>query len=234
MSGTDVKAMVGKRLIAQVLVYLSGLLVLAFGTALGILSDLGISPVISLPYAVHAVSGLGAGLTVALFFLICIALQILILRGAFRWLDLSQILVSFVFGYLVDFALFVMDGLVPSTYLERLAMLAVSMILVAVGIGLYLEAKLINLPPEGLILAIVSKAPNTSFHRVKIVMDCALVALAVTLTLAFLGSVYGVREGTALCAILIGKLMSYTKKPTQYLLGRLGFYTIMEGVEGHG
>ena len=231
MGGATVKMMVGKRFFAQVLVYLFGLLVLAFGTALAILSDLGISPVISLPYAVHAISGLGAGLTVSLFFVVCIALQILILRGGFRWLDLSQILFSFVFGYLVDFALFVMGSFALSTYAGRLAMLAVSMVLVAVGIALYLEAKLVNLPAEGLILAIVSKIPNATFDRVKIVMDCALVLLAVSLTLALLGGVYGVREGTVFSAILIGKLIPYTKKPIRQMLDRLGFYAIMRTTE---
>lgn len=48
-----------RQFIYRVLIYVLGLVFLAFSVAFAINSDLGISPVNSLPYAISLVSGLG-------------------------------------------------------------------------------------------------------------------------------------------------------------------------------
>ena len=90
--------MVKKRFAARVVVYLVGLFILAFGVVFAINSNLGISPVNSLPYAASLASGIDAGVCVAIFFLACIGAQIILLRGDFKWINLTQIIFSFVFG----------------------------------------------------------------------------------------------------------------------------------------
>jgi len=222
-----------KRFAARIGVYILGLFVLAFGVVFAINSDLGISPVNALPFAASLVSGIGLGICVAVFFSTCIVLQIVLLRREFKWINLTQIIFSFIFGYFVDIAVFVKGDFtlalvaghfgIPG-YAGQLVMLAISLVLIATGLAMYMEAKLINLPPEALVLAIAGKIPNGAFHWVKIVVDSILVALAIALTLAFTGGIYGIREGTVISAILIGKLIPYTRKFVMLILGKVGFY----------
>ena len=209
-----------KQIVKQALIYIVGLFILALGVVFSINSDLGVSPVNSLPFAVHFVSGITMAITVTVFFLLCIGLQIALLRREFKWINLTQIIVSFIFGFFVDLARWIVGDFVIPTYAGQLTMLAISMVLIAIGLTLYLEAKLITLPSEGLILAIIQRFPQFAFHRVKIAMDCILVALAIVVTLIFAGGIYGAREGTVISAVLIGKLIPYVRKVIAWIRDR--------------
>ena len=216
-----------KKFAARVAVYVLGLFILAFGVVFAINSDLGISPVNSLPFAIHLASGVDMGLSVTAFFLFCIALQIALLRREFKWVNLTQIVFSTIFGAFVDVARFFMGDFSLGDFLGypgQLMMLAISIALIALGLAAYMEARLVNLPPEGVVQAIADKIPGGKFHRVKIAMDSVLVVMAIAVTLVFLGGVYGAREGTVLSAIFIGKTIPVARKVATFVLGKTGFY----------
>ena len=212
------------KFIVRVCVYCLGLFILALGVPFAINSDLGISPVSSWAISVHMASGIRAGLSMTLFFIGCIGFQIILLRKDFKWINLTQIIFSFLFGLFVDVAVWLVGDLSIPTYIGQLLMLSISMILIATGLSVYLEAKLISLPSEGVILAIIEKNPKYSFHRVKIVMDCFLVAMAIITTFVFMGGIYGVREGTLIAAVAIGKIIPYIRKMVVKALEILSFY----------
>ena len=136
-------------------------------------------------------------------------------------------------------------------YPGQLIMLFCGILCVAGGITVYLEAALINLPPEGLALAILDRLPRSKFGRVKVALDSTLVLLAVAVSLvyagivhdvreyastgivstalAFVANVQGVREGTLIAALLTGRLVPLLRKAVIPLLGRLGFYPVSGG-----
>jgi len=228
--------MLNKRLLAQIIVYLVGLTILAFGVVFAINSALGISPVNAVPFASSIVSGVGMGISVTVFFLICIGLQIILLGKEFKWINLTQIIFSFIFGFLVDFGIWVigdftfaalMGDNVMLSYIGQLIMKAISLVLIAIGLAVYLDAKLINLPSEGLCLAIVDKTGKT-FPKVKVAFDCVLVIIAISITLIFLGRLEGIREGTVIAAIFIGKLIPMVRKFTVPALDKFGFYALRD------
>ena len=150
-------------------------------------------------------------------------LQIPLLGREFQWYQLTQLLFVFLFGFFVDFSRFLLGDFAIPTYFGRQLMLWAGILCIASGVTLYLRAKLIDLSPEGLVSAIMRNIPNSTFHRVKIGMDSTLVALAVLLSLLLLGNVYGVREGTLLSAVFIGKFIPYTTRAFSPLLEKLGF-----------
>ncbi|MCL1992663.1 MAG: DUF6198 family protein [Spirochaetes bacterium] len=216
--------MITKHLAARVAVYVLGLLILAFGVAFAINSNLGIAPVSSFPFALSLVSGVGIGFCVAGFLFVCLLVQIVLLRKDFKPINFTQVVYSFIFAYFVDFAIFVKGDFAFPTYFGQLAMLAISLILIPIGLSLYLEAKLVPMPSEGVLLTIIQKWPDITFSRLKIIFDCVLVASSILLTLIFLGSVQGVREGTVITAILVGKLMPPARMLLSRVLGKMGFY----------
>ena len=100
-------------------------------------------------------------------------------------------------------------------YPGRLVMLAISIFLVAFGICLYLDTDLIVMPMEGLTAAMNKTVfPKKAFHEVKVILDCTVVVVGIVLCFVFLGELQGIREGTVLCALLVGKVM----KPMQKVL----------------
>lgn len=194
-------------------IYITGLLFLAFGVAFSVNSNLGVSPVNSLPYVVSRISGIEMGTCVIAVFSFYLFLQILLLRKNFRWINLTQLLFSTIFGYFVSLAKWIVGDFYLPTYLGQLMMLFISIVLVAIGVCLYMDVKLVNMPMEGMTAAIqeilLKKLP---FHEVKVIMDCLVVGISILLTLIFLGRIEGIREGTVICALMVGKLMKLIQK----------------------
>jgi uncharacterized membrane protein YczE len=211
-----------KRLFRRVFVYVLGLFILALGIAFTINSALGISSISLIPFVVSKILGIYMGICVTGLFVIFILLQIIILRKEFKLINLTQLAVAYMFGFFVDTARLIVGDFYLPTYAGQLLMLAIGISLIVCGLTLYLEAKLISKPPEGLILALVQKIPNSAFHRIKIIMDSTLVTIGIILSLVFLGGFYGIREGTLISAILIGKLMPLSKKCLSPFLRKIG------------
>lgn len=208
---------------ARVLIYVLGLLFLAFGVAFSVNSNLGVSPVNSLPYVVSLVVEQKLGTCVTVIFISYIVLQILILRKDFQWINLAQILCSTLFGKFVDFAKMIVGDFTIPTYVGRLVLLAVSIVLIAIGISAYMGVKLINMPMEGLTAAIAFKLPKAKFHNVKVVVDCVAVGTGIILSFVFLGGLFGIREGTVISAVAIGKVIPYVNKFTLPVIQKFCF-----------
>ena len=202
-------------------VYAAGLLFMAFGVAFSVNSGLGVSPVNSLPYVVSLVLGVDMGSCVIAVFCFYVLVQILIYRRDFKWVNLTQILFSTLFGYFVDFAKAVVGDFALPTYPGQLIMLAVSMVFVALGVCLYMDAGLVNMPMEGMTNAIAERIVKKPFHDVKVAVDCLAVAAAILLSFVGLGGLEGIREGTLLCALLVGKMMKPMQKVLAPLVARL-------------
>lgn len=203
------------KFVKRIVIYLAGLFFVALGVAFSVNSNLGVSPVNSLPYVVSRILGKDLGTCVTVIFIGYILIQILLLRKAFRPLDLAQILCSFAFGYFVDLTETLLGSFCIPGYPGRLVMLAISIFLVAFGICLYLDTDLIVMPMEGLTAAMNKTVfPKKAFHEVKVILDCTVVVVGIVLCFVFLGELQGIREGTVLCALLVGKVM----KPMQKVL----------------
>ena len=195
----------------RIAVYCLGLLLLAFGVAISVNSNLGVSPVNSLPYVVSQILQVQMGSCVTAIFCFYILLQILIQRREFHPVNLLQILFSTLFGYFVDFAKALVGGWAFPTYFGKLVMLAMSIVLIALGVLLYMDAQLVPMPMEGL-SSCVAKKLGKPFPTMKTVMDCVIVGTGLTLSLVFLGKLDGIREGTIITAVVVGKLIAVCRK----------------------
>ncbi len=209
-----------KYLPQRLIIYCIGLFILSLGVTISIGSNLGVSPVSSLPNAISLVTGIEFAIATVAAYSVYIVLQILILRREFKLINLTQILFSTLFGYFLNFSNLLVGGFSIPTYAGQLLMAAISIVLIAIGISLYVGAGIVPMPMEGLTLAIVQKLKTVPFHNVKIVLDSCSVLIAAGLSFAFLGGLYGVREGTVIAALLVGKCIPLVKKFTTHLVGK--------------
>ena len=206
----------------RALVYCVGLLFLAFGVVISVNSNLGVSPVTSFPYVISQIVKAPLGICVTLTYCSFILLQILIQRREFPPVNLLQIAFSTIFGYFVDFAELVIGDFALGSYVGRLGMLAVSIVLIALGLVIYMDAQLVSMPMEGLTDCIAQKL-GVSFASLKTKLDCLIVITGVVLCLVFLGEIVGIREGTVITAMVAGKLVGVVKKWLSPLLAKICF-----------
>lgn len=203
-------------------IYCFALLLIAFGVALSVNSNLGVSPVNSLPYVISRILNVQMGTCVTVIFCSYIALQALILGRDFHPVNLLQIVFSTIFGYFVDFAKLVVGDFAIPTYFGQLAMLAMSIFLIALGVLLYMDVQLVPMPMEGLSDTVARKL-GKPFPTMKTVIDCLVVLTGIVLCFLFFGKLDGIREGTILTAMLTGKLIAILKKPISPLIQKLCF-----------
>ena len=177
---------------------------MTLGIAISVKSDLGVSPVSSIPYTITCVFGLEMGKATILFHIGLVLLQILVLRKAFQAKNLLQVVVGVIFGYFTTFCNYLMTFLPdPHNLLVRLWMMLISVFLIAFGIFLYVPTDIMPLAGEGAMLAI-SQVSGVAFSTVKIIFDCSMVAISLVTCLVMLHALGSVGVGTVAAAVLVG------------------------------
>ena len=204
--------------------YFIGLFVMTIGIALSVKSNLGVSPVSSIPYTMTCVWGIEMGKATILFHIVLVLIQILLLRKNFKPAQLLQVLIGVVFGYFTTFCNYMVSFLPsPDNLGIRIFMLLASTVFVAIGIFLYLPTDLIPLAGEGCMQA-VSSVTHIEFSKVKICFDCTMVLISATTCLIALHSLGSVGIGTIIAAILVGTLVGIVNrafgKQRDQLLGK--------------
>ncbi len=198
-----------KKYRVRLITYLVGLFIMTIGIALSVKSNLGVSPVSSIPYTITCVFGMEMGRATILFHAVLVLIQIILMRRRFQWRNLLQIVVGIVFGYFTTFCNWLCAFLpTPHNLVIRVAMVLVSTIFVAVGIFLYLPADIMPLAGEGTMQA-VSSLTHIEFSRVKIGFDVTMVMISAITCLIVLHSLGSVGVGTIICAFLVGIVLRF-------------------------
>ena len=194
-----------------------GLAIMAFGVAFSIKAALGTSPISSLPYVVNLLTPLSVGTATILMHCAFILIQICILRKKFQPVQLMQLPVALVFGYLTDFGIWAIEKIPCQGYLMQWVFCVIGIVLVAVGVSFEATAHVVVLAGEGVVLAICQVC-SIKFGTMKVIFDVSLVVIASALSLIFLHQLEGVREGTVAAALFVGTIARQLNKP----LGKLG------------
>lgn len=200
----------------QHLLLLLSLFIMTFGVALSVRSNLGSSVISTIPFVLSLAgeADKAPGLTIGEytyvmnFFLV--GLQILILRRRFHLVQLFQLVIGFVFGFLLDTNMwltsaFTGEGLAWQVFLQLMGCL-----ILAIGISLEIRCGSVTMPGEGITVA-VTKASGIPFAKAKIIVDISLVATAVGLGYIYFGQwqwhVVGI--GTLFAMIFVGAVVRY-------------------------
>ena len=236
----------------RLFIYVLGLFLMAMGVVFSSRSSLGVSPVSSLGNVMYQIaldkgapSFFNLGNCTTIVFCFYLVVEALLLLRDFDPTIPLQVVASLLFGQLVNLAGTVLKGLpTPGNYVMQLVYLFVSIPLVAAGVMLYLSPSVMPMPGEGLTLA-VSRRTGLSVGTTKTIFDSTVVVLSVVVSLLYFRSLVGVREGTVICALLVGFVLKLLQKPFQKPLLRFveresrveraldetsaGFLTDMEG-----
>ena len=177
----------------QHILLLLSMFFMTFGVALCVRSNLGSGVISSIPmsFSLAGEAGLAPGWTIGgytnIMNVILVAAQILVLRRRFEPIQLFQLLIGFVFGFLLDVNMWITS--LFSSY-ETLPVQIIAQFSGATVLGCAVAAEIrcgsVTMPGEGIQVAI-AQVTGKPFPVVKIMVDTTLVILAVISGFCFFG-----------------------------------------------
>ncbi len=156
-----------------------------------------------------------------IFSLLLIFFQIILLGKNANKIELIlQAIISFAFGYFIDFSMYCLKLFSPDIYIIQILSLLIGCVIIATGAYLQVIADVVMLPGDAFVRAI-TKVIKKKFGEIRVISDVTMAVIAGILCLVFLHELIGVREGTIIAAIITGfmvKFFLYKFKPLTLLL----------------
>ena len=219
----------GKDILRKYTVATVGLVFVALGVALSIISNLGTAPLSCPSYVLNLRwPRISVGTFTLLINTSLILVQLALLRRDFKAKYLMQIVASAVFGYMIDGCLWALAWLQPGTFAARLGLTLLAGVVTAFGVSIEVAADAWMLSAE-MTVAAFSKVLRKPFSPIKVIMDSLMVVIAASLCALFFRNPFGsgawtgigdillartpgivIGLGTLLLAILPGALMRWT------------------------
>lgn len=200
--------------------YVFGLFLITLGVGLSIKSNLGSTPVSSIPYTLNVIWGIEIGVATVIFHTILVITELILLRRAFKPKHFLQVPVGILFGFFTTISVNLVNLLPDTSNIILIAiMVLVSTFLVALGLFFYVPTNIVPLSVEGITqaIAIVSNQP---FTKVKVCFDVSVVVLSFVLCFIFTGVIGGsVGIGTIFSAIFVGITLKYINKVVLHFTG---------------
>lgn len=205
-------------MVRRYLVFFAGLLFNSFGVAFVTKASLGTSPLAAIPYSLSIIlPQLSLGNWVIVFNLALVVLQAILLRKDANKVELGlQVIITFVFGKVIDLSMLLLTHFLPQNYLLRVLSLLVGCTIIAFGAYLEVIADVVMLPGDAFVRA-VAKVSGKEYGGVRVLSDVSMTAIAALLCLIFLRVLSGVREGTLIAAVITGNIVKFFVKTLQPL-----------------
>lgn len=189
------------------LIYLLGTASLALGIVINTRTGYGVAAISSVPYVLSEITDISLGNFTMITSCFYVFLQILIMRRRFTPKVLLQIPYSILFGMLTDI-LNNMVRLEPVGHFTRALVLGMAILFMAAGVMLAVNTKYVINPADGLTqeVAVIIKK---DFGFAKNLVDLSCVILTMLLSAICSGRIIGVDIGTVVCAVFIGRTISF-------------------------
>lgn len=165
---------------------------MTLGVALCVRSNLGSGVISAIPmvFSIAGEDSLAPGLTIGgytnIMNVILVLAQILVLRRRFEKFQLFQLIIGCVFGFLLDLNMAVTSLLPYGTLAMQAAAQFAGCSILALAVAFEIRCGSVTMPGEGIQVAI-SRVSGRPFPKVKIMVDTALVVIAVICGFVFYG-----------------------------------------------
>lgn len=195
------------------LIYAIGVVLLALGIVLNTKTELGVSPIISVPYVISQICPIPFAFATFLIYAFFVGLQLLIKGKKRQWQDLLQLPFSLVFSLLLNVFdagyewLATFYGWQFTAIWQNLLFLLMAVVITGVGAALMVNMCLIPNPADGLAKA-VGDVFGKDMGFGKNVIDLLNVALTCIIGLCVLGRLSGVGLGTIIAMVGVGRAIA--------------------------
>lgn len=225
----------------QHLLLVVSLFLMTFGVALCVRSQLGSSVISTIPFVMTIAGEYGSvpELTIGewtyVMNFVLVGLQLGVLRRRFDSVQLFQLVIGFLFGWLLDINMTISGFLPVQGIVSDIIFQVAGCVVLGIGIALEIRCGSVTMPGEGLPAAL-SRATGNPFAKMKIIVDITLVVIAVLLGYLFFGkwlwNVVG--PGTLFAMIFVGAVVRFISPRIQWfdrvLCYRPGFRRYIYGL----
>ena len=135
--------------------------------------------------------------------------------------ELLQIPATFVFSVCIDLWMSLLGWLTPEHYGTCWVVLLLGCLALGCGVALEVAPNVLILPCEGFVRT-ASQVFGWDFGKTKTGYDLAMISAAALVSCLSLGAVYGLREGTVVCALTVGAISRFFCKRINLWAERLG------------
>lgn len=213
----------GKNLGKRIVLYIFGLFIVAVGGRLSLIANLGLGSSLAWARAMEYVVGQSIAFWTFWPNILCVVVQIILLRKDFKPIQFIQVAAAFIFSLFMAYVDPLVRWWVPANYVVRLIQLLISTMFSALGIFCVVKAKLITMPIESMNLVIMEKVGKGELGTYKILYDafwfiCAIIVSLIAtfgrgaFDFGFFLDLSGIREGTVIMLILVGVFMNIYEK----------------------
>lgn len=207
----------------RILVFAVGLLVISLSIGFITKASLGTPPISSIPYSLSLIfPSLSLGNFTIIYSLLLVFLQLVILGKQADKVSLGlQVVISFVFGYFIDFGMVLLGDFSPEIYWERIVCVLIGCFGLAFGVYLQIVADFTMVPGDGFAYALSVRIKKKPYRVVRVCSDVSMIVIAAIIGYIGMGTTGGVREGTVICALLIGTIAGVYFSKLAWLTKRL-------------
>ncbi len=199
------------------LAYLIGMVFVAFGVACMEKANFGVSMVVAPAYLLYlklapTYSFFSFGMAEYTLQAVLLVIMIIILRK-FKISYFFSFVTAVLYGFILDFCMFVLKTLDTSFVGIRIVLYLVGMFFCAIGISLFFHS---YISPEvyELFVKEVSKKIGININKFKTIYDCSSCLVSIILSFSFFGFGHfeGIKFGTVICALINGSLIGAVSK----------------------
>ena len=193
----------------RIIVYIVGLFILALGLTLNTKANLGVSPIISVPYSISQITGLNFGDLTFIEYTLFVFIEVLIHlseKNKARIIsDLLQLPLSLIFTRLLN----VFSAYIPTSdqFGIQLLILAMAIICTGVGAAMSLSMQFVPNPGDGIVQALAGKF-NKSVGLTKNMFDCVSVCITLCISLIFAHTILAIGIGTVIAVLGVGRVIA--------------------------
>jgi uncharacterized membrane protein YczE len=200
----------------KIILLFLGLYLMSIGVVFSVNAGLGVSPASCIPYICNLAFPVSLGQATIALNVVLILSQIALLRKKYKPVQLIQLPVSILFGFLIDLNADLFQSIVAHSYMGGVLLCLLSCFLVGGSVFLIVKANLTFLPGEGLAL-VISQISHVDFGKAKIGTDSSFVLIALIGSFLFLSTLQGIGEGTIIAAFLVGLTVKALNRITPFI-----------------
>ncbi len=212
--------------IKRSIIYFFGVAFYAYGVCLITKADIGIPPITSTGYILSLITPYSLGVTLFVFNILLIIMQIILLKKEFEVHQYLQIVASFAFSFFIEILMPLAAMFDPQvmSMTARFILLLVAIVVLGFGLSFITISNFIMLPGDGLARALACKL-KWEFGKGKMVVDVFCVTITIIISLIVLQRIESVQVGTVIAALFLGNvvriIMKYIESPLKSFMERV-------------
>lgn len=193
----------------RILVYVVGMFILALGLTLNTKANLGVSPIISVPYSISQITGLNFGdltfVVYAMFVVVQIIIHIRLKNHKRIASDILQLPLSLIFTRLLN--IFTVHIPTSQNLGIRFVILTFAIICTGIGAAMSLSMQIVPNPGDGIVQALAERF-DKSVGITKNLFDCLNLSITLCISLFIAHQIVGVGIGTVIAVVGVGRVIA--------------------------